>query len=176
MPGAKGGEFLENEDIKEALRHAVKSVREKPAVKRHKNISFSLAVKTGYDEIRALRDEGYSFEIICEEFVLNGVLPEGANPKALCSAFLRERKRKDRNSRVPAQAVQKPPGREKSGVADITPPANVKNAGPDKKTAPPKNESDDEARAKERIKDLTSILVDTGTGVIRKFTDGSFEF
>jgi hypothetical protein len=42
-----------------------------------------------------LREKGYSFKAIFDELVEAGFFPEDADPKYLCQAFSRERKRRE---------------------------------------------------------------------------------
>jgi hypothetical protein len=87
---------MNTDDMSELVRRAVDSVRERPAARRRANASYALTVKAGYEEILGLRDDGYSYDLICEVFAENGLLPEHANPKTLCSAFLREKRRREK--------------------------------------------------------------------------------
>jgi hypothetical protein len=85
---------MDTQSIGEAIKTAAEIIRKFPPVRRRKNVSHALAVKSGYVEIQKLREEGYSYDVICGEFAGKGVLPSGASPKNLCSAFLRETKRR----------------------------------------------------------------------------------
>jgi hypothetical protein len=87
---------MNTDDINELVRRAAGSVRERPAARRRANMSYALMVKAGYEEILGLREDGYSYDLICEAFAENGLLPEHANPKTLCSAFLREKRRREK--------------------------------------------------------------------------------
>jgi hypothetical protein len=89
---------MDAKDIGEAIRTAAESIRMTPPVRRRENAVYALAVKSGYGEIRKLREEGYSYEVICATLSEQGVLPIGASPKNFCSAFLRETKRREKRA------------------------------------------------------------------------------
>jgi hypothetical protein len=145
---------LENEELKEALRGAVEEVMRLPAIRRRKNIRCAYVVKVGYEEIRKLRNEGYSYDTICAALVAKGVFDEGAAPKSLGMAFRRETSRRARRE----QRENGKPEREKSAAADK----------PDI--------SSQEAREK-RVRELTGgPVIKAGAGTIRKLPGGTFEF
>ena len=85
---------METQTIEEALKGAVASIRKTPVVRRRKNVSYAVVVKVGYEEIQKLRNDGYSYDIICRTLSENGALDVDASPKNLCTAFLRETKRR----------------------------------------------------------------------------------
>jgi hypothetical protein len=153
---------LETKDIGESVRSAAGSLRKQPAIRRRGNVSYSLVVKAGYEEILGLRADGYSYDLIREAFAGNGLLPERSNPKALCSAFLREKKRREKK-------VQS------SGTAE-------KNAIPKSPEAEPAKPDSGASRAlttekaEERIKALTGSTEETALGKLTKHSDGSFDF
>jgi hypothetical protein len=155
---------LDTKDIGESVRFAVDSIRKLPAIRRRANVSYSLVVKSGYEEIHGLREDGYSYDLICEVFAQNGLLSERANPKALCNAFLREKKRREK------KGVQEPGAAGKNALPAAR--ANLPTQAP----APEKQNPGDEAAEKERIRKLTGNVVDTGLGKIIKHSDGSFEY
>jgi hypothetical protein len=80
------------------LNEAFDAVRKRVAIKRRKNVSYSLIARVGYEKIQKLKKDGFSYDIICEVFVENRLLPDSANPKSLCVAFLREKKRRERKA------------------------------------------------------------------------------
>ena len=147
---------MEIENIEASVKCAVDSVRKTIAVRRRKNVSYAIVVKVGYEEIQKLRSDGYSYDIICKMLSENGALGVDANPKNLCTAFLRETKR--RLSRVQ--------------VNSSIPRANVVSAGERSKTG----EADKTERDNERTRRMTGRVVDTGLGKIIKNTDGSFDY
>ena len=154
---------METGGIGESVRRAVDSVRRRPAARRRANMFYSLTVKAGYEEILGLRADGYSYDLICEVFAENGLLPERANPKTLCSAFLREKRRREK--------------REKK----IRPFGTVKKeAAPEPPKAEPAKPDSGTLRAplteKERIKALTASTEKTAMGKITQHSDGSFDF
>jgi hypothetical protein len=151
-------------DIGESVRLAADSLRKLPAIRRRGNVSYSLVVKAGYEEIRGLREDGYSYDLIREAFAQNGILPEHANPKALCNAFLREKKRREK------RGVQK-----HYTVKMTTTTGGDMNLPLTEAPAQEKQNLGDEAAEKERIRKMTSITVDTGLGTIVKHSDGTFD-
>jgi hypothetical protein len=148
---------LDTEGICESVRFAADSLRKLPAIRRRANVSYSLVVKAGYEEIRGLREDGYSYDLICEVFAQNGLLHGHTNPKALCTAFLREKKRRER--KVQSSGVVK------KDVISATP-----------KAEPAKPDFSDPLAGKEKIKALTGSAEETALGKLTKHSDGSFDF
>ena len=145
---------MENEKIGEALEGAFETVLRVPAVRRRKNIRYAYTVKVGYEKIQKLRDEGYTYDTICEALVAKGVFDEGADSANLRSAYRRETKRRARRDQIERERAESEKGGEK----------------PEKDTL-----------AAESRKKLTRELtggkfVDTGAGAVRKLPNGSFEF
>jgi hypothetical protein len=60
--------ILDTDEIKGLLKNAVISVRKNPPIKRRDDVSYSRVVKAGYEEILKLREDGYSYDVICEVF------------------------------------------------------------------------------------------------------------
>ena len=147
---------MEAQSIEAAIKGAADSIRRTPAVRRRKNASYAIVVKVGYEEIQKLRNDGYSYDIICKMLSENGALGVDANPKNLCTAFMRETKR--RHSRVQANSS--------------IPRANVVPAGERSKTG----EADKTEQDNERTRRMTGRVVDTGLGKITKNSDGSFDY
>lgn len=145
---------MDTDDIGVTLKRAVDSIRSRPAVRRRANAPYALVARAGYEEVRKLREDGYSYDVICEEFAKKDLLPEGANPKTLCSAFLREKKRRRKRNVQSADTADKPTG---APLAERVKPA-------------------DDTTEKERIRKLTGTTVNMGLGNITKHADGSFEF
>jgi hypothetical protein len=152
---------LETKDIGESVRFAAGSLRKQPAVQRRGNISYSLVVKAGYEEILGLRTDGYSYDLICEAFTGNGLLPERPNPKALCNAFLREKKRRGKKVQPSGAA----------GENAISKSPEAEPVKPDSGTSPMENE-----KTEERVKALTGSAEETALGKLTKHSDGSFDF
>jgi hypothetical protein len=118
---------------------------------------YSLTVKAGYEEILGLRDDGYSYDLICEVFAENGILPEHANPKTFCSAFLREKKRREKKARPYG-------GAKKEAIPDQPKAEQVKlNFAADLKK-------------KKETKALTGFTEETALVKVTRHSDGSFEF
>jgi hypothetical protein len=170
------------------IREAVEAIRKTPPIQRRKNASYSIIVRTGYDDIKQLRADGYSYDVICEVFAEKGVLQPNANPKNLCSAFLREMKRREKRAmaanisnsteakkptdiKAGNQATQQKTATQDRGKLVVNP-DNTFNIRPTGLT-----ESDIEAIEKKRIRDMTSVTYKNSLGdKITKHTDGSFDF
>jgi hypothetical protein len=163
----KAAAFLDTKEIVESVRLAADSLRKLPAAKRHANVSYSLVVKAGYEEIRGLREDGYSFDLVCETLTKYGILPEYANPKALCTAFLREKKRREKRD------AQKRDGTKKTvtPVTGLNLPVKPLTKAPEAA----KTNLDNETAEKERIRKMTGVTVNTGLGTIVKHSDGTFD-
>jgi hypothetical protein len=118
-----------------------------------------------FEEIRRLRDLRISFAEICGAFESSGLLPENADPHTFGDAYRRERARRAKMKGGSRAETEKLPGRAyKSGMAA----AKIQEpAKPEPPAAP---------GGKDRVKELTGALVDTGNGVIVKLPNGSFEF
>jgi hypothetical protein len=155
---------LETKDIGESVRFAACSLRKQPAIRRRGNASYSIVAKAGYEEILGLRADGYSYDLICEAFMGNGLLPERSNPKALCNAFLREKKRREKKVQ-PSDAVGKNAVPKSPETEPVKPNFGIPRA------PSMKNE-----KADERIKALTGSTEETALGKLTKHSDGSFDF
>jgi hypothetical protein len=155
---------LDMRDICDLVKRTADSLRKLPSAKRHANISFALVVKSGYEEIRKLREDGYSFDLICEAFARNGLLSEYAKPNSLRTAFSREKSRREQKD------TQK-----QNAVMDKAKPA-VKGNVSLKSPEPQKANADDNTAENERIRKMTGITVNTGLGEVVKHSDGTFDF
>jgi hypothetical protein len=153
---------LETRDIDELVRSAAGSLRKQPAIRRRCNVSYALVVKAGYEEILRLRADGYSYGLICEAFTENGLLPERSNPKALCSVFLREKKRREKKVQS-SDAVGKNAIPKSSETEPVKPDSGASRA--------PTTE-----KAEDRAKALTGSAEETALGKLTKHADGSFDF
>jgi len=161
---------METQSIEAAVKVAAESIRMSPAVRRRKNVSYAIVVKVGYEEIRKLRNDGYSYDIICKMLSENGALDYNASPKNLCTAFLRETKR--RFSRVQESSSNRDAStvniqaKKTDSVTGIPNKAIQNNIGETKITE----------RESEQIRTATSTVVNTGLGEIIKHSDGSFDY
>jgi hypothetical protein len=158
--------ILDIDELRGLLKDAVISVRKRAPIRRRNDISYALVVKTGYEEILKLREDGYSYDVICEVFAENGFFPNGANPKSFRSAFLRETNRREKKLKA---AIPKNPG----AAQKIAAPA-VKTDNPAGGIAP--KLKGNEAFKMEWIRKQTSTIIDTGLGKIVKHSDGSFDY
>jgi hypothetical protein len=160
----KEGVILDTDEIRGLLKNAVTSVRKRAPIRRRDDVSYALIAKTGYEEILKLREDGYSYDIICEVFAESGLFPNGANPKTFRSAFLRETNRREKKLKA---AIPENPGAAQKADAPA-----VKTDSPANVIAPkPKDVSE-----KEWIRKQTSAVIDTGLGRIVKYSDGSFDY
>jgi hypothetical protein len=85
---------MKSKDTAAVLHDVLRTMATKPPT-RNGRASFSSIVKMGYDDILELRGKGYSFKAILEELVGAGFFTDDADPKYLCQAFAREKKRRD---------------------------------------------------------------------------------
>lgn len=158
--------ILDTDELRELLKDAVVSVRKRAPVKRRNDVSYALVVKTGYDEILRLREDGYSYDIICEVFAENGLFPNGANPKSLRSAFFRETNRREKKLKAEITKNQGTAQKAAASAIKTDSPANGIVVKP----------RDKEATEKEWFRQQTSAVVDTGLGKIIKHSNGSFDY
>jgi hypothetical protein len=179
--------FMDALNLKEAVKEAVEAIRKTPPVQRRKNAIYSIAARTGYDDIRQLRADGYGYDVICEVFAEKGVLQPNASPKNLSSAFLREMKRREKramaantsNSAEAKKPTDMKAGNQvtqQKGTPDreklIVNPDHTFNIRPNGLT-----ESDVDAIEKKRVREMTGVKYKNAWGdTITKHTDGSFDF
>ena len=93
---SKEREIDEAERAAEIMR-AVEHIRARASPVRN-NILFSYArtAHTSFEEVEALRLEGYSFITISQEFAVRGLLPQDADPYSFSRAFRREAAKRQR--------------------------------------------------------------------------------
>ena len=152
------------------MKGAVDSIRKMPAVRRRKNVSYAVVVKVGYEEIQKLRNDGYSYDIICRTLSENGALDVDASPKNLCTAFLRETKRRLLRTQVNASY------REVDRISVPTEKTSLVTAKPNNATQNNGGETGKTDQEKEKKLKITGTVVNTGLGTIIKNPDGSFEY
>jgi hypothetical protein len=131
--------------------------------------------------------------VICGEFAEKGILPSGASPKNLCSAFLRETKRREKKALAISEANLGEVTKTSAGAPVSTNGKIQKATAPSAPTLPvreklvvnPDNtfdirpnslsESDIEEIEKKRL--LNEKTYDSGRGFkITKHSDGSFDY
>jgi hypothetical protein len=88
---------MKSKDTAALLHDVLKSLASKPP-KRNGRSSFSSVVKMGYEDILELRERGYSFRVILDELINAGFFEEQTDPKYLCQAFAREKKKRSRSA------------------------------------------------------------------------------
>jgi hypothetical protein len=76
------------------LHDVLRSVATKPPM-RNGQSSFASVVKMGYEDIKTLRDKGYSFKCIMDELIRAGFFPDGSDSKYLCQAYAREKRKQE---------------------------------------------------------------------------------
>jgi hypothetical protein len=133
---------------------------------------YSEIARAAFDKLKLFRNRGFSYAQICGALEKTGLLPKNSNPYSLRQAFHREKARlkregelmkllKDNSDSVSKEEPGKP---EKTAVVKVQ-----------VKPEPEKSRLDEEAKA-EWIKQMSGSVVDTGTGKIVKYPDGSFDF
>jgi hypothetical protein len=158
--------ILDTDELRELLKDAVVSVRKRAPIRRRNDVSYALVVKTGYDEILKLREDGYSYDVICEVFAEKGLFPNGANPKSFRSAFLRETNR--RGKKPKAAIPENPSIAQKAAAPAVKTDSLVKGVVPKPK--------DNKTPEEEWFRQQTSTTINTGLGRITKNSDGSFDY
>jgi hypothetical protein len=158
--------ILDTDELRGLLESAVISVRKRAPIRRRDDVSYAMVVKTGYEEILRLREDGYSYDVICEVFAEKGLFPNGANPKSFRSAFLRETNRREKKLKA---AISKNPGPAQKAAAPVVKTDNTAGV-----IAP--KPKDKEASEKAWFRQQTSTVIDTGLGKIVKHSDGSFDY
>ena len=128
---------------------------------------YARTVLQAFEEIRMLLGRGISFVRICRSFETTGILPENANVHSFREAFHRECKRRGEK-----YARTKP--NEKKLAAE-------KKSAPNKALhtiAPPKPEPEKTSieSKEDRIRRMSGVKVDTGSSIITKYPDGSFDY
>jgi hypothetical protein len=133
---------------------------------------FAGIVYRYFNEIQSLHTDGFTLASVCKVFERRGELPENSDPCGFRKAYRKELSRRKTAAKFndAANAGQKASGVEaKNGK--IAEPSKIPSP-----RAPQTSETSGGEYEKERLKELTGTLVDTGTGIIRKFPNGSFEF
>lgn len=187
----RGGALLDFQNMEAAIKNAADSVRKMPAVRKGSNVNYAIVVKFGYEEIKKLREEGYGYDIICKMFSENGLLCANANHKTFCTAFLRETRRRmpQADGRHPTMGTGNAPEKKTEAnpltartsavvpthrTAGSSMGLEVKSANtPNTKPIAPDAISDSK---EEWLKRMSGKKVDTGLGIITKYTDGSFDY
>jgi hypothetical protein len=85
---------MKSKNTATVLRDALRSIAAKPPT-RNGQSSFASVVKMGFGDISELRKNGYSFKSIMDGLIAAGFFPKDTDPKYLCQAFTRERKRRN---------------------------------------------------------------------------------
>jgi hypothetical protein len=134
---------------------------------------FAGTVYRYFNEIQFLLAGRFTLVTICKVLERRGDLPENCDPCSFRKAYRRELSRRESAAKF-QDGVKRG---QKENADDAKSGKTIEPLQRPSESAPlDTRESSDEEYEKERIKELTSILVDTGTGVIRKFSNGSFEF
>ena len=91
---------MDVQSLEEAVKDAVNLLKGTPAIRRRGDVSYTFVVRVGYDEIKKLKSDGYTWDAICEALSKSGALNADASAKNLCSAFIREVKRRAKHQQT----------------------------------------------------------------------------
>ena len=185
---------MEPQDRKSSLKSAIdRLLAEEDAAGSTDMYCYAKTVVTSFEEIQSLRTKGMRFDKICKLFETTGFLPENANVHSFRQAFLRESARRNRTNEL-LRELKDGIAREKQGKKPIPAKTQIPSGGNpaggvNKKepNTPPlinqggKRQEAEVARSREeteeeRIKKMMSVTVNTGTGIIVKHPDGSFDY
>jgi hypothetical protein len=75
------------------LKETLESMASEPR-KRNGNVVFALVVKVAFDNIKKLREQGFSFQRIMDCLIQNDYLPKDASMRHFHQAFIREERRR----------------------------------------------------------------------------------
>jgi hypothetical protein len=159
---------MEDKNFEEALELAVSLLIEEMPQRAAPKGVYSKLVRTAFKKIKKMNSNGFSFVSICRVFRKTGLLPEDSNPSSLRRAFRDEEKRRAKAVEIlKALREEDDTGSNEKGMRSVI--STFRSCASDDR------EQGEEER-RERIKNMTSCVVDTGTGTIRKNADGSFDF
>lgn len=133
---------------------------------------YAKTVFAAFERIQALREKGIRLIKICKAFEESGLLPQNANPRCFCQAFRREKARRGKNVNSSTAQIDKT----EHGKTEYGKVKNTDDKVNPEQTATRLDETARKESRKERIKELTGTVVDSGLGKIIKHTDGSFEY
>ena len=159
---------MKAQNIEGAVKDAAELIRKTPAIGSHKNASYAIVVKVGYEEIQKLRNDGYGYDIICKTLSDKGALAVDAKPKYLRIAFMRETKRRLSRTRMNSST----PG---PGSGSMRKATSV-TASPNKVVQNKTGETNRAEQEQERINKMTREVINTGTGKVVKNADGTFDY
>jgi hypothetical protein len=130
-----------------------------------------------FAKVGKFHEGGFSFVQICAACEKAGLLPKGANPHCFRQTFRREHTRLEKSEELAKQFRETDSGiEEKSGLGKADQLSNAGRSVIKTASEPAVPLPDDEAAIKERIREITRTVVDTGLGKIVKHSDGSFEY
>ncbi len=137
-------------DGKNGIENLLEKLSKESPIRRRKNVSFVRIVKSNFEKLESLREQGYSFDLIFEKLSLGGFLEERQDPKHLQQAFQREKLRREK----------------------------VKHKGVDKKIydTEKKTASSKDLLQSKPPEVSNSTSPDSAIPRIRKKSDGTFEF
>jgi hypothetical protein len=159
--------IVEPDGEREKIRRIALRVRETETPgRRGAAFCYARAAYAAFREISELRGEGFSMAAICKVMENDGLLPKGASRHSFRRAFRKELARRGRAAKAERGEH---PAANAAGKKEPRAPAR-KPAAADKPENPVSGAED------EKLKELTGNVVDTGTGVIRKLPNGSFDF
>jgi hypothetical protein len=159
-----GGAYMAHKTLEEVLEEAVqKLMADESTVSSIEPYRYAKTIFAAFDKIQALRKKGIRRIKICKAFEESGLLPQNANSRCFCQAFRREKARRGKSSGSSVTQAEKPERDEAINA--------VEKMNPEQAAA-----KLDATSRKERTKQLTGTVVDSGLGKIIKHSDGSFEY
>jgi hypothetical protein len=129
------------------------------------DFSYARIARLTFENIRELTALGFSYVTICRGFVINGLLPEGAEPCSLSRAMRREGIRRQKHI-GPEKAERLGQNMEKK--LDVVRMSTTVISAEKPESG---GTTSDEKTAK-----MAETTVNTGLGKLTKHTDGSFDF
>lgn len=151
---------METGDMEAAIAKADALLEKEQPCGRQGTCMYSQVSKSAFESVSRARTDGFSFVQICDVFEKVGLLPGNSRSNSLRQAFYREAARRKRGKELLKRILDGAQAERKDAIALIS---------QDDKKANAETEE-------ERIKRLTSVLVNTGNGKIIKHADGSFDF
>ena len=157
---------MEIEDVEAAIAQVDEALKSEQPFNRHEKNAYSKIAGPAFENIRKARADGFSFVQICAAYEKTGLLPRKARPHSFQQAFYRERE-KQKKSRELSKRV--------SDYAEADKKTTSLPMIPEKKKLE-ENPASVYEKTEQKIKEMTSYEVKTGTGNITKHSDGSFDY
>ncbi len=161
---------MEGNYFEAAMAQAGGILRREPPFKRHEQDTYSKTVRSAFETVGKARSEGFSFAQICAALEKAGLLPREANPHSFRQAFHREETRRKKEE-VLLKLVTKQAEPKGQTAPQPAPPERKQPQTVGAETASASEEAE-----RERIRRMTSRVVDTGTGKIIIRSNGTFDY